>query len=433
MGELRVIKVFEDRKRKLVLSKQEENDILSLKDLIGSNNVNLQADGSLLISHYVGFVQVNKTRLLIYPKITLNSTKESDFDKSFEILIKLLFDSEFFNVKKIPTPQNVNRYKGDLLELFIGIFVDGLLTLFKRDVNRNYNSCVENQSFIKGKIDFAETVKHNSYRKHLHYVRFDQFTENIILNRIFKSVILNLIKRTRVKENKMKLKQSLLWLEDVDLVPLTNEIWTRVKFTHLNRQYEPIFNLAKLFYYNSSPNLNKGDEMVFSFLVPLNWLFEKYLYEALKSYDSSRVKYQSPERYLAKQDGISKLRLKPDITISDNNIVKYIIDAKYKEVDIANNINVSQSDIYQMLAYSIRYECNNIALAYPKFLGDDNEGVIESEISIDTNNGQVVIKILKVDLEMDKKELGKILNNIFKIADGGECDNIWSILELSFS
>ena len=99
----------------------------------------------------------------------------------------------------------------------------------------------------------------------------------------------------------------------------------------------------------------------------------------------------------------------------ENQNIKYIIDAKYKEIDISKNINVSQGDIYQMLAYSIRYECNNIALIYPKFLGDINSNDIESEIFIDTNYGQVIIKIIKVDLEMDKKELGKILNNIFRI------------------
>ena len=413
MDELRVIRVFEDRQRKLLLSKQEENDILLMKKIIGENNINLQADGNLLISHYVGFVQVNKTRLLIYPKIAIKLIKENDYNKAFEILIMLLSNSEFFSVKKIPSPLTIGKYKGDLLELFIGIFIDELLLLFNRDINRSYNHCLENQSFIKGKIDFAETTKHNSYRRHLHYVRFDQFTENIVINRIFKTVILNLIKRTTVKENKMKLKKSLLWLEDVEAVSLNNEIWKSVKFSHLNNQYEPVFNMAKLFYYNSSPNLNKGDEMVFSFLVPLNQLFERYLYEAIKSYSSPyTVNYQGPVRYLANQDGSNKLLLKPDITISEDDTIKYIIDAKYKEVDLVSKINVSQSDIYQMLAYSIRHECNNIALIYPKFLGDSNSKVVESEIVIETKHQDVIIKIIKVDLETDKKELGEILHMV---------------------
>jgi 5-methylcytosine-specific restriction enzyme subunit McrC len=418
MEELKVIKIFEDRQRKLFLTQQEENDILSMKRIIGENNINLQADGNLLIRHYVGFVQVNKTRLLVYPKIAIKSTKESDYDKAFEILIKLLSNSEFFSIKKIPSPQTIGKYKGDLLELFIGIFIDELLGLFKRDINRNYNLNLENQSFIKGKIDFEETVKYNSYRRHLHYVRFDQFTENIIINRIFKTVILNLIKRSSVKENKMKLKQSLLWLEDVEAVNLNNEIWKSVKFSHLNNQYKPVFNLAKLFYYNSSPNLNKGDEMVFSFLVPINQLFERYVYEAINcNAGYYKVNYQGPVRYLAKQDGNNKLQLIPDITITENEDVKYIIDTKYKEIDILNNINVSQSDIYQMLAYSIRYECNKIALVYPKFLGDINSKDIESETLIDTNYGQVIIKIIKVDLVTDKKELGKMLNKAFGIQE----------------
>ena len=126
MEELKVIKIFEDRQQKLFLNRQETNDILSIKRIIGENNVILQADGNLLIRHYVGFVQVNKTRLLIYPKIAVKSTKESHYNKAFEILIKLLSNSKFFGVKKIPSPQTIGKYKGDLLELFIGIFIDEL-------------------------------------------------------------------------------------------------------------------------------------------------------------------------------------------------------------------------------------------------------------------------------------------------------------------
>ncbi|MGM9988718.1 MAG: hypothetical protein ACI35O_16050 [Bacillaceae bacterium] len=65
---------------------------------------------------------------------------------------------------------------------------------------------VDNQSFIKGKVDISETVNKNSFRKHLHYVRYDQFSENILLNQIFKAVIQNLIIRTTSKSNQLILK-----------------------------------------------------------------------------------------------------------------------------------------------------------------------------------------------------------------------------------
>lgn len=415
MNNIRTIKVYEDIQNKLILSEQEKKDILSMKSIIGENNLILQADGKLYIRHYVGFIQKNKTRLLIYPKITSRVVDSHIADKSFETLIKLLSYSGFSGVREMPSPQKIGKYKGDILEVFISLFIDELIFLFKRDVNRNYNQSLENQSFIKGKIDFAETIKKNSYRRHLHYVRFDQFTEDILLNQIFKSVIQNLIIKTMVKENKIKLKQGLLWLEDVEAINLTNEIWNKVKFTRLNCDYKPVFNLAKLFYYNSSPSLNRGDELTFSFLVPLNQLFERYLYEVIKNNvnDDIIVKYQGPIKYLSKLNETRFMQLKPDITIIQDKNIKYIIDAKYKEVlDVDNELQVSQSDIYQMLAYSIRYKCNNIALVYPKYLEDKVEDILVSEIVIDNYGEKVKIKVLKIDLESDVEELSCGLNEI---------------------
>lgn len=415
MNSLKIIKVYEDRLNQVNLTSEEEKDILLMKAIIGENNLNLQADGKLFIRHYVGFIQVNKTRLLIYPKISNRATTADTNDRSFKILMNLLSYSGFINIKRIPSPQFIGKYKGDLLELFINIFIDELLNLFKRDVNRNYNKVIENQSFIKGKIDFSKTVKKNSYRTHLHYVRYDNFTEDIILNKIFKAVIKNLIIRTTVRENKLKLKQGLLWLEEVEDIKLTNEIWDRVQFTRLNKQYETVFNMAKLFYYNSSPNLNKGDELTFSFLVPLNQLYEEYIFKILNNNapENFKVHTQGPIDYLAVKDNKNFMQLKPDITIKIHDDIKYILDAKYKEViDNTNNLNILQSDVYQMLAYSIRYKCNSISLIYPKFLEDEEDGIIVSEIFINNNIGVTSVKILKIDLEEEPK---KLAGNLFEV------------------
>ncbi|NLW52727.1 MAG: hypothetical protein GXY87_05125, partial [Tissierellia bacterium] len=283
MSDTRIIRLFEDKQQKVELNDQEMKDILWLKNIVGNNNLILQVDGSLLIRHFVGFVQINKTRVLIYPKISRHSSEDNDFTRSFDILLRLLSYSDFDKVKKIPTSQNMDRYDGDLLELFVGLFIDELLFQFKRDINRGYINQVENQSFIKGKVDFTQTIKRNSFKKHLHYVQFDEFNENVLMNRIFKSVILNLITRTTSRQNKMKLKQSLIWLEDVEILVLNNEIWEKVDFTRQNKKYEVVFNMAKLFYYNSSPNLYIGDESTFSFLLPVNDLFELYLFKVIGS------------------------------------------------------------------------------------------------------------------------------------------------------
>ena len=414
----RVIKIFEDTQQKVDLSEQEKDDILSIKKIIGENNVILQADNKLLIRHYVGFVQVNKTRILIYPKISREASYEEGYDKSFKILTKLLSYSDFYGVKKISSTQGFESCNDDLLELFIRLFVDEILFEFKRDINRGYNKRIENQSFIKGKVDFSETIKRNSFKKHIHFVNYDEFDENTILNQIFKSIIQRLIIRTRLKSNKIKLKQALLWLEDVKSISLNKKTWDLVKFNRYNFKYEPLFNLAKLFYYNSGPNLNKGDEYTFSFLVPVNQLFEKYTYEVMSRNISKNysVKYQGPSKYLANVNNKQKFLLRPDITIFENNNIRFIIDTKYKKASMEEGkLQISQSDIYQMLAYGVRYKCNNIILIYPMFLGDNKEEVLLSEIDIESHNNIVNIKVIKIDLELDPKNLYEILEDIFKL------------------
>lgn len=405
MDKLRVIKVFEDTPIKLNLREQEINDILSIRNIIGDKNLSLQADGKLLISHYVGFIHVNNTRVLIYPKIARNVQEEEFYNKAFDILVKMLAYTGFDKVKRLNIPLNSRRYEGDVLELLIGIFVDELLSLFKRDINRNYNPTIENESFIKGKIDFAENIKKNSYRKHLHSLKYEQFTENILMNQIFKTVVLNLIKKTIIKENRMKLGQALLWLEDVEQIKVTSDIWDKVAFTRLNQQYYTVFNMARLFYYNSSINLNKGDEVTFSFLVPLNQLFERYVFQMLNESMGPDlcIKYQGPINYLGYLDGKKTFQLKPDITIIKNEQVLMILDAKYKEViDAEGNNHISQSDIYQMLAYSVKYKCNQIVLIYPEMMGCRRDEFELFRIEIPKENGVLNISIVQINLEMDK-------------------------------
>ncbi len=137
MTEMNVIKVFEDRQKKVKLTNQNMKDLIEMKSIIGENNIIIQADGRLLIRHFVGFIQLNKTRLLVYPKISIGTDVE-EYEKSFQILSKMLIYSGFLSVKKIPEAQNIAVYQNDLMELYISIFTDELTVQFQRDINRGY-------------------------------------------------------------------------------------------------------------------------------------------------------------------------------------------------------------------------------------------------------------------------------------------------------
>lgn len=75
---------------------------------------------------------------------------------------------------------------------------------------------------------------------------------------------------------------------------------------------------------------------------------------------------------LATLQGAGVFTLKPDITVWQTEPgqevcrITRIIDAKWKRLNpLAPNWGVDQDDIYQMLAYAIRYKCNYMELVYP--------------------------------------------------------------------
>ena len=74
------------------------------------------------------------------------------------------------------------------------------------------------------------------------------------------------------------------------------------------------------------------------------------------------VELQKPQLHLA----TTGFRLRPDITIQNDDQVVAILDAKWKQlVPSEPNADVSSADAYQMNAYASRYRCNSLALVYP--------------------------------------------------------------------
>jgi 5-methylcytosine-specific restriction enzyme subunit McrC len=413
----RLITVYEDRTTRLALNDKEKQDIIALKELWGSQNLILQADGSLLLKHYVGFVCRNGTRVQILPKVLANGpveriSEEIEKHKSINLLLRLLSYSGFLSIKEIPDPISVEECNNDLLEIFIKIFVAQFNRLFNREIHRSYQSCEENMQFIKGRILFSQTIKENKFRKHLHYVSYEEFSINNPLNRIIKTTMLRLLSQTQIAQNKKALKLALIHLEEVEPIRLYPGIFDEVKFNRLNQNYRPIFNMAKMFYYNRQPGQSEGDEFTFSFLVPLNLLFEHYVYKLLENSKLSgaghyEVRHHKPQKHLASRNdkdgkdgkpGKPVFLLEPDITLTKDKDVKVILDAKYKNPMKNADVSVLESDTYQMLAYAVAYHCSSIYLVYPSFISNEKEDTELAKYDISTPGGIVSLKVIQLDI-----------------------------------
>ena len=405
----RLITIYSDRQTQVQpkLTTAEQGDVLALKDLLGSQHVTLQANDVLSVSHYVGFIARGGTRLQILPKIFADYGSidaEEEKSASISLLLRLLSYSGYLGYKEIPDPQFIESCDNDLFEIFISIFASRFLDVFRRNIHRAYEPHEENKQFIKGKILFHETILRNFFRKDRHYVQYDEFTADTLLNRILKTVILHLLSKTVLSENKKNLKQALDYLDEVEPIRMYNSIFDRLILNRMTELYRPVLTIAKLLYYNRQPGFSEGDEYTFTFLVPLNKLFEYYAYKLIDNFicdTGFHVHYQGPEKFLAKHGVASQFLLAPDITIFRREAIlpDYVIDAKFKNpFDGAEQPKLTPTDIYQIVTYAVCYQCKNVFLLYPRFKGQPERDVVIAKYKIPTETGHINLKVLQIDI-----------------------------------
>lgn len=415
-----VITIFQDYKQNIIQYKEHFPVIEEFKSVFGEQNLILQTDGSIQIRNYVGFFQKGKTKVQVLPKIYSDSEVPSnEVEESMSFLFRLLAWSEYFTFKEIDD-LDIGTSNKDILEIFIRIFIKRFLKEFNRAPHYEYVSIVENQQIIKGKILFTETIKRNTLTNHQHIVEFDEFSVDNKLNQLFKSIIQELIVSTNDSTNKMLLKQGITLLEDVSFINKSSELFNSIQFNRQNERYHSLFNFAKLFFYNNQPNLSSGKERTFSFLVPLNLLFENSVKVFLRDIETLlptvKLKYHN-HKYFGIEKNENRFRLEPDFIISkkETNETIAVLDAKFTD-PFANSIpRVKDSILYQLNTYASAYHCNLLFVIYPTFKNAPTKETFLTRYTLNTPYNKTELVLLQVDITDDSRErIQQKLNSCIK-------------------
>lgn len=100
-----------------------------------------------------------------------------------------------------------------------------------------------------------------------------------------------------------------------------------------------------------------------------------------------------------------KFALRPDLVVTRDDGSTVILDTKWKKLinDRSKNYGISQADMYQMYAYSKKYQTSEIWLLYPisdamneqmKINFDSGDGVIVSLFFIDVTRIEESMELL---------------------------------------
>jgi 5-methylcytosine-specific restriction enzyme subunit McrC len=382
-------------------------------DLIDKLN---QSNGELLTLHrnglqakqYVGLIQVRDLSIEILPKMYRDGlTEAGQVEHAQRNLLYLLHYCYDIPINESEIAHMQSR-KANWFEILTFMFTRTLQDIFKKGAQKQYISVEENLPYFKGKCLIQKHIAVNSFKKHLFYVNYDEFSPDIPLNQVLKFVVNKLKLRSQDLENRRNLHILDQEMDDISLVSNPVPLLDKVIFTRLNENYRPVFNLAKMFIEGNVVETSVGSTGAFAFTFDMNLLFERFIARFLKEHRESilpdhlqncGIYSQAGGKELARNSKDGKVFwLRPDILIEEKGQAQLIIDTKYKKLKKEDRkLGISISDMYQMAAYASRYCCSNIILLYPRTAGG-TEAILEEYTLQGTEHK---VRIATVDLRVD--------------------------------
>ncbi|WP_462109650.1 McrC family protein [Campylobacter concisus] len=333
--------------------------------------------------NYVGVLQTKSGLTIeILPKIG----DKTDTNKSKVVFIKMLRTLKNFPFKS-SNLANLKTQNLPLLEIFISMFLCELETLVKKGIKSDYITLENNLKFLKGKLNINEQIKRNSIHKERFYVEYSEFLSDIKINRIIKTTLQFLYKKSNSSKNQQKIRELLFIFDEVSECEDYKNFFAKLVINRQIKHYEQTLLWCKIFLLGNSFTPHKGDDLAFALLFDMNALFESYVGDFIKKKFSGTI-LQHSEKHLVEDPKSFKLR--PDIFLKG----KFIADTKWKIMSSKDDI--SQADLYQLYAYGKKYNCSRLYLIYPKI-----DGVKQESMGFKYDD-EMQLEILYFDLEKDE-------------------------------
>ncbi|MXX99609.1 MAG: hypothetical protein F4Y67_02150 [Chloroflexi bacterium] len=339
----------------------------------------------------VGAVETAKLSVLISPKIGIAQL----------LAISCYAHSRYRQIGEFKFPES--RSLHDALAL--------ALTRAAREacgsgVLRGYRAQEDELLTVRGRIKFTEQLRRRFGPEPPVAVGFDEYTEDILLNRLIAAAAHRLGRfRLRSKTARAGLAWIAGTLQNVSLVEFPDRQIPEIRFGQLNKHYRPAVTLSKLILRYTGFEADRGDVKAGGFLINMNKLFQDFVFEGMREQLARTGLRPHADRKLPTQlalDEDCRVSLMPDLSCWDRGQCTFVGDIKYKNL---TGEKVPAADIYQVLAYTTAANLSHGLLVYA--LGE------AASRSYRIRNAGKVIRVTALDLS---KPLDEILIDIGYIA-----------------
>jgi len=325
---------------------------------------------------YVGVIHFGGRTINLLPKIFFDSERNYSKKEVAQIHYHILWWLSYCRKTKFPSYNTqLGNTSGDFFEVLIYQFSKYTRELLNSSVYRQYQEVSNELPYIKGRLDTNTYINENisTGRWHKLSCTYDAFVVDNKFNRIIKDVTKMLFNVTMVQENKKYLREILFMLDEVGDKTSTAEQCMNIFFNPMLAEFEVVRDYCILFLSGSISYDYKNDMKLFAFLIPMEYLFEDFVFGFInKELPDLKAKSQRSDTYL---DEERDFNLRPDLYI-ETPTNSLIADTKYKIVysdESDPKKGIKQGDLYQMLAYAVRFNVDEIILFYPNTVSQDQE------------------------------------------------------------
>jgi len=365
-----VIQVFEHQKLKYDADKgfkQSHFEALVKFNERNDNKYFTPIHKGIKFGSYVGVIQISGLTIEILPKIDRQATDDpAEKDKWQGVLLNMLNVCRKISVDTVSETQLKRRYNS-ILDVYFEMYLNEIEQLIRRGLIKQYRKVGSNQKALKGKLLFAQNIRHNLVHKERFYCEHQVYDRHHLIHHIiFKGlkVIENLVSY-RLRD---KLHRILFELDSFQEINITAQHFDRITLNRKSYVYANALEIAKMFILNFSPSLHTGHHAMLTLLFDMNSLWEEYVYRILKKYHQNhQVQAQKSKKFWENRS------IRPDIIITTSDKHRTVIDTKWK---IENSKRPAINDLKQMFAYNLHWSANSVLL-YPQISQSDTSGTFQ--------------------------------------------------------
>ncbi|MCR9160847.1 MAG: McrC family protein [Nannocystaceae bacterium] len=315
--------------------------------------------------HYVGFLQVGGLAIEVLPKADKDAGGEAPWRDALIDMLRIVGSLRLNR----STEAQLRTRDASLLELYVLHFVGLTDRILREGLAKGYRRVQRNRPVFRGRLLLDQQLRKNAARPHFSFTEQAVFDQNTLPNSTLRAALevvrhIPLSSTTRAEVDRVLLAFPDHVQPCVDLPALA-----RLRLGRNTVRYAEALTLAALILRHHRPDLAHGRTEVFSLMLDMNALWERYVLALLRRIAPEHVTVRGQDsRPFWKAVGSSARSIRPDAVLYDGQTPRLVVDTKWKRPP---NDRPASGDLQQMFAYNELFGCPDSTLLYP---GDPTRG-----------------------------------------------------------